>query len=530
MFQNNSQRRQIQLLFALALLSSSSNLFAQQAGEKPAVESRELDPFEDLNREFLEQEKGVEIKPEAQPKPAEPLRPWTPPKREPDPEDQSPSRLSDKAIGLQTESMPKRPTPLLELGNSFLGTGPISLGFELPTGGVWQPSLLIYGNLRTGFNAFTRNRVGGTGLETVAEWANALEIFANLQLAGFANERIVFGMRPLDQAINGGGFSGYNFEPDSEDGEVNEFSDRVTTLFFEGDLGEVLPALDWRDSLSLDFGFAVGRQPISFQQGILINDVVDAVGLTRNTIQVPWGSNLRLATIFAWNQIHRGATFDRDDSAELLGLFTTTDLTNTTIDLDAVYVFADKDRGEALYGAASATQRFFGSFSTTLRAAFSLPTRDQTIEATRGALLVLESSWTPTGTEDNLFVNAYWGIDRFSSAARAPSTGGPLARVGILYAAVGLGRYPSALSNDPARSAGGSIGYQAFFGTTTRQLIIELGGRQDTSGRNRGEAAIGARFQQAFWQQFILRFDAFVAQRERQREMTGVHAELQVQF
>ena len=39
--------------------------------------------------------------------------------------------------------------PILELGEPFLGTGPLDPGFEMPGGSVWQPSLLLYGTYRT---------------------------------------------------------------------------------------------------------------------------------------------------------------------------------------------------------------------------------------------------------------------------------------------------------------------------------------------------------------------------------------------
>ena len=34
-----------------------------------------------------------------------------------------------------------------------------------------------------------------------------------------------------------------------------------------------------------------------------------------------------------------------------------------------------------------------------------------------------------------MYANVFWGIDRFASAARGPTTGGPLGRTGILIAA-----------------------------------------------------------------------------------------------
>jgi hypothetical protein len=60
-------------------------------------------------------------------------------------------------------------------------------------------------------------------------------------------------------------------------------------------------------------------------------------------------------------------------------------------------------------------------------------------------------------------MDAYWGIDRFSSATRDPTAGGPLGDVGILTAAAGIGTYQAPLSNQADHSAGGAIGCQMFF-------------------------------------------------------------------
>ena len=136
----------------------------------------------------------------------------------------------------------------------------------------------------------------------------------------------------------------------------------------------------------------------------------------------------------------------------------------------------------------------------------------------------------PAWTHDNIYINAFWGIDQFSSAARGPVVGGPLGRVGILYAAVGLGRYGAPLDDRADDSAGFAAGYQMFSHDTRRQVIFELGGRQSTQGVDDGVMALGARFQQALGKRFILRFDAFGSIHETQDDGWGSRAEIVVQF
>src|SRR5439155_18133502 len=75
-----------------------------------------------------------------------------------------------------------------------------------------------------------------------------------------------------------------------------------------------------------------------------------------------------------------------------------------------------------------------------------------------GVLLFSEVSYTLPGTNDLLYLDGFWGIDRFTSASRGPDRGGPLGRVGILYAAQPIGRFAGALSSNPERAVGFALG------------------------------------------------------------------------
>ncbi|MCZ6676342.1 MAG: hypothetical protein O7E52_03725 [Candidatus Poribacteria bacterium] len=104
-----------------------------------------------------------------------------------------------------------------------------------------------------------------------------------------------------------------------------------------------------------------------------------------------------------------------------------------------------------------------GRLNTSFRVNASIPIKDETEAAGRGALLLSELSWTPGRSDNNfVYINGFWGIGQFSSAMRGPSAGGPLGRTGILFEAVGLGRYKSPLSNQASDVAGGGIGSRCF--------------------------------------------------------------------
>ncbi len=147
-----------------------------------------------------------------------------------------------------------------------------------------------------------------------------------------------------------------------------------------------------------------------------------------------------------------------------------------------------------------------------------------------GGLLFAEVSTTPQGTDNVAYGNAFWGIDEYASATRGDLAGGPLGRVGLLFAAVGLGNYGSALSNRADKVVGRSLGYPWLLDPYRRQLVFEVGGRKRTSSEIDDAAAIGGRFQQAIGRRLILRVDAFASAQEDRDEGFGVRSELQVRF
>ncbi|MGE5306958.1 MAG: hypothetical protein ACM3TN_26940 [Alphaproteobacteria bacterium] len=431
--------------------------------------------------------------------------------------DMSGSRLSDQPIPL--DKTLERPPPLFELGDPFLGAGNLQKGFTLPTGAVWQPSLVLFGDYRTAVQTFS------DGKNTFSEWANRLDLFANLQLTG--TERVLLGLRPLDR---NGKYFGYQFNSDA--GFKARTDGNLAMLFFEGDFGELFPKLDFYDRNALDYGFSVGRQPLLLQDGILLNDTIDSIGIVRNSLHTPWTSGWRLNFYYGWNYVYRNDN-RLDTSAQLLALSTAADFYWSTMELDFVYVPASSRTGDGLYAGFGATQRIFlfnNAFNTTLRILGSRALDRQTPQTSNGVLLFSQIALTPKGTLDWAYLDLYWAIDKFSSAARGPDEGGPLARIGLLFSSPALGRYGSALDNEAEHSVGFALGYQMFFDTFRRQLLLEVGARKDTTRASRDAAAIGARLQQAIWRHLLVQFDTFVAGGRHQGTGYGGRTELTVKF
>ncbi|NCF54902.1 MAG: hypothetical protein GWP41_01385, partial [Planctomycetia bacterium] len=134
-------------------------------------------------------------------------------------EEESPSRLPDHPIPLIDESLIQPHPPIIQIGPGLMETGRLERGFDVPGGAVWRPSFWVYGNLRAGINVV---EPAGAG-DRIVEWAQRMDLFGNLQLTG--TERFLIGMQPLHQR---GSFSRYVFEPESEEGWVDEVNDRIT--------------------------------------------------------------------------------------------------------------------------------------------------------------------------------------------------------------------------------------------------------------------------------------------------------------
>ena len=444
------------------------------------------------------------------------------------------SALTDEYIPLQLEGFPQRPKYLLELGNPYLGTGRIKPGIQLPTGAVWQPSLILFGTLRTALQSFDADGTRFT------ELATRLDLFANLQLSG--TERLVVGFRNFDRD---GRFTSYILEPDpgdpAFDGVFGTDGDRfreelnadIQSLYFEGDFGEIFPKLDQGDFGRSDIGFSIGRQPLLFQDGMLIQDSVDGVGLTRNTLLPEGTSNFRATLFVGANEVHRGNVEDRD--AEMIALLTSTDFRRSTVDADLVYVSGSEATGDLLSGGVSFVQRI-GTKNTTFRLLASRAMEEETAQSTNGALLFTELSWTPHYTDDLIYFTGFVALDEFSSAARGPATGGPLGRAGINFAAVGLGSYGAPLSSQARDVAGGAFGYQKFYGAAKRrQLLGEVGVRFGTASDIADAFAGTVRYQVAAGRRLVLVWDGFVGRQDggpfgEDLDLYGGRFELVVKF
>ena len=461
-------------------------------------------------------------------------------------------RLSDEPVPYAL--VPERPPLLVELGCKFLGPGKLPDPIELPTGAVWTPCFWVFGTYRTAFQTY--EAVGPLGRNT--EWVHRLDLFANLQLT--TTEKCILGLGPLDKN-RFTNFTRYSFESNQGlEGGQGEFGAYVRTAFCEGDFGSLFPNLDPKGTKFIDYGFAVGRQQITFQEGIMINDFLDSVGIVRNNWHLPGVSNIRITGLYAWNHIDRGAppTRRRADTPGLFGLFTQVDTTASTWAIDLITIQDNGTSTQATTGGdgywvgLAATQRGWSPFhgigttNTTYRVNASFAEGSDPVQRAAyrngdGVLLSAEISWTPHNSDDVVYINPFFGIDQYTQAGREPVVGGPLAPLGINFASPSLGNHLSELSSFQTQVTGLVLGYQAFWsnhlGPHKQNLVLELAGVKDntrgffdTDGAGIDAAGFSVQYQNAIAQRVQLQLDAFVSYLEGRTNGSGGRAEILVQF
>lgn len=406
-------------------------------------------------------------------------------------------------------------------GDRFLSPGPIHPGFKMPGGATWRPTFMAFGTLRSAMQTFQR------GTTDVSEWVNRLDLFGNIYLTG--TERILIGFRPFDR---NGDFTGYTLAGGSRpEGWNHRFNMVPQTLFFEGDFGELFPFLDPQDKRRLDYQFSIGRQPVIMQDGMMMNDSIDALAITRHNIYMLGASNTRVTGWFGVNQINRGNNIE-DQGAKLFAVSTTLDYAGFTLETDAAYVKGSRSTGgDGAYLGIGHIRRI-GHWGSTLRANASWSLDDHTPAVNNGYIFTHELSRTLPGSSDIVYLNTFIGVDNYTSAARDPATGGPLGRMGLMNRAVGLGSYGAPLSNRSGDSIGASIGFQHFFDAAAyHQLLVEIGARKGyDSNPEPLTGAIGAQYQWGISRGLIWILGGFASLDEKGTTGYGGRSEMMVKF
>ena len=421
---------------------------------------------------------------------------------------------------LVSSDLPLRASPLIEIGRGMNEVGTLSPGLEMPWGAVWQPALWIYGAQRTHVlltDGDRRTRPGGD----TGEVATRMDLFANLQLTG--TERILAHIRPLDDR---GDFTARRFSPSHADEGIEPHWDtRLESFFFEGDLAEILPLRDPLDREQGDWGFAFGKFPVEFQNGLLVRDEMTAVGLSKTNVQLEGSSGVRILGLWAFDEINEPNGASSSRHVELLGLFVEGDFPWGLLEVDVAATFSGQARGKQINAGLGWTGHFArNNYSTRLNVSNQFDNRVDYEEGLKapsnvqakdydGALLTFGFS-TELGLRRNIFyATGYWAEGDFGQLANNGSP--PLGPIGLSFAAAGLGSYRPALWPRPLNSVGFAVGIQKFFDDQLSSLVVELAHREDLEVNDEyGETsgfALTARFQYKIAPRFMVQIDAYHA-------------------
>ncbi|WP_309400812.1 hypothetical protein [Cerasicoccus maritimus] len=426
------------------------------------------------------------------------------------------SALLDEAVPLAT--LPDRPNLLLSYGDPFFGPGPISEGFEVPTGSVWNPQLFIFGDFTSAVQTFD------DGTTQTTEWVNALDVYGNVNFT--PTERFLIGFTPLDRD---GSFSGYQWKPKGD--WLDAINGNVELLFFEGRLTSIFPGLLESD-INWNYDFSVGRQALSYQDGLLLDDTIDSFGVTRTSLFLLGSAGTTITGLVGWDNIYRGAGSNVEDKgASLFGLFTQWNYDDLQIQVDMTFVDGGTTVGGDQYNVSvGANKRFGGWLNTTTSINYSDALDKPSVNNDTGVLIFSQLSMQPAHTVDNLYLNSFLGIDNYTSAARGAESGGPLGQTGILFAATGLGDFGPALNSSGRNMIGAAVGYQHYIGDINQQIIGEIGGVTNLKGPGTSQFAIGAEYEYGFWQHFILTLGASVTFQENADTGYGLRSVITYQY
>lgn len=424
--------------------------------------------------------------------------------------------LDAREPGAPSSEIPERKSLFGQ--DRFLSPGPIDPGFKTAGGAIWRPSFQIFGTYRTAAQSYE-----AAGGDRTTEWANRLDLFGNLYLT--STERFLIGFRPLDEE---GVFTGFD-----DDGFTDGLNFEPTTFFFEGDFGEIFPNLDPYDRHSLDYQFSIGRQPIRLQDGILADDTIDSIGITRHNLFRMNASATRLTAYAGFNELHRNDN-RRDSGADFYALSANFDYPDMTLEVDAAYVNGSSSRGGdgAYFGLGHIAQ--LGYWHSTFRMNASAAMDRDSAAVADGWLFTHQFSRPTKNSDDVVTLSTFLEIDDYTSAARGPATGGPLGGFTLLQRAVGIGTYGPPIDTEQGDAFGFAFSYQHFLDADQcRQVLVSVGGSTPTDDRGNGRETTGAialQYQQALSPDLIWSLGGFGSVTESGDKGFGIRTELTQKF
>lgn len=417
--------------------------------------------------------------------------------------------------------------PWVELGREFYGSGlfPPPPGWFGPVN-LAQPQFLVYGDFRTGVG-FARNQIGDQRV-----WANRLNLDFDYRLT--STERIHAFMGPTD---SGNRFTGVDFNNGRAE-FVDEFDAELDTVFFEGDMGQIVGGLNGVQH-PFDLPFTFGLTPLLFQNGIWMEDAVAGVAWTipaRNSPALNW-SNFDTTFFVAVDQINSPAFGLDNNAADAFGTATFIDAYEGYIEAGYAYLDDTKNLGRSYHNATLAfTRRYYHRLSNSVRWVGNFGQEgDRDLRTADGNLIIVENalvSATPYTVVP--YFNAWCGIGRTQSVARAAGSGGILRNTGINFETDGLTGFPT-LDATGFNTYGGAVGLNLLGASFQDQWVVEFAalgvhGSEQVRVATDNQYAVGTRYQRPLSNRALIRTDLMYGWLLDERDIAGVRVEFRWKF
>lgn len=416
--------------------------------------------------------------------------------------------------------------PLVEWGFPLYDNGPV------PPSGEWlgptnlvQPKFYVYGDYRVGL---AENK-SASGSSTVL--AHRLNLEVDLWIT--STERFHAFIGPYQ---DGNAFM--RFEDGKFFNEFNLFDADTDTLFFEGDLGQMLGGLEGTYA-PFDLPVAVGLVPLLFQNGVWMQDAMLGVAATlpaRNNPHFDW-SNYDITFFAAFDKVSTGALPGDEDGGQLFGATTFIESRGGYFELGYAHLNDTRDQNRSYHNVGvSYTRRYLNKVSNSVRLIANFGQDLAAADRTADGYLVLVENAFLTSRPYNIipYVNFFAGFDRPQPAARAGAFGGVLFNTGILFQSDALTGYPT-LDPTGNNTVGAAMGVELLAPDFGQQLILEtavlqvhgLDADRIAPGNQYG---LGARYQIPITNAHLLRFDAMHGWLGNSRNISGVRGEFRWKF
>lgn len=421
------------------------------------------------------------------------------------------------------------PKPPIEIGRGLYDPGEIGEGIQIfgPKNRLF-PQFSVFGDIRTAI-AFNDN--GDKEVGVIAARAN---LDFDLQLTG--TERIHMLWQPIQ---GNGNFTRFEFAGNDEsDGKIDT-NKQPTNLFFEGDLGAIVSAIQ-DDYTSWDMPFAFGRVPLLFQNTYWFNDEFLGAAFT---IPAQNSSALDITnydiTFFAGFDEVSSLAFQKngkaqDHEAKMFGVAGFFDVAEGYLETGAaLFIDTDDSDGDLSYLnlTAAFSKRYFGLVANATRFIVNVGQNPGKgiDETANGFILTSENAFITSSITLIPYANFFIAKDKVRNAAGDKL----LKNVGLSFETDDLTLFPK-LDDTGTDAMGGAIGVEYLFGLE-QQVVGEIAFQtpwDNEEGITDPQMGFGVRYQRPLTNRVIFRADAMYGLLfgDDNGDFAGVRAELRVKL